>query len=122
MGVAAMPAIGLSGFELDSHFGPPSTMIPNFSGSWLLVRVEGDWDAFVTEAGLGFLDRSKAKVAGVKLIREHLRQTEETFHVKTTTPISSTENSFRMPIPGQNPTAEQLGFDPDGVPIFVSLS
>jgi len=34
---------------------------PNFSGTWDLVRTEGDWDKFMSDMGLGWLSRNAAK-------------------------------------------------------------
>jgi len=35
---------------------------PDFTGTWDLVRAEGDWDKFMSDMGLGWLSRNGAKV------------------------------------------------------------
>eukprot|EP00933_Yihiella_yeosuensis_P071214 TRINITY_DN79413_c0_g1_i1.p1 TRINITY_DN79413_c0_g1~~TRINITY_DN79413_c0_g1_i1.p1 ORF type:complete len:296 (-),score=45.46 TRINITY_DN79413_c0_g1_i1:79-966(-) len=74
---------------------------PNFSGKWLLVRVEGDFDTFLKELGVSYLSRSTASAFGygVKTIVNVITLTDDRLEVYTKTPLG--ENTQTVFINGQ---------------------
>jgi len=56
---------------------------PDFTGDWLMVRLEGNMDAFMKECGVSFLMRSAASAArfGVGTFKTQVRHSDEVLHV-----------------------------------------
>jgi len=92
---------------------------PDFSGKWLLTRVEGDWEAFLVEVGFGFMKRSLMRAAGYgagKLTEEIIQQGScEGCHltVISTSPMGTVENAYSV-----NGT-EQNAKNPEGEALTI---
>mmetsp|Transcript_68745 Transcript_68745/g.139330 ORF Transcript_68745/g.139330 Transcript_68745/m.139330 type:complete len:212 (+) Transcript_68745:100-735(+) len=61
---------------------------PNFSGDWVLLRVEGDFDAFMKAKGIGYVSRSLAKSTGygVNKMHQSVEQDGDKLKITTTNP------------------------------------
>ncbi|CAL1160927.1 unnamed protein product [Cladocopium goreaui] len=60
----------------DEEQGQLEDALPNFSGEWLLVKAEGDWDSFLKEMDVGYMTRTMVQAMGygvgvMKQIVEH---------------------------------------------------
>jgi len=89
----------------------------DFTGVWLLERVEGDWDAFTQEFGYGYMKRKSLAALGwgVSLMTEELKMTSGKLWLKNSTTLVTSE--IDVVIDG----TEQDAVDPDNVPIKLTL-
>lgn len=99
------------------HTRRVSFAVPNFSGLWLLDRVEGDWDAFTMEQGYGYLKRkaSAALFWGVGAMTEEIKMTSSKLWLKNSTPVISTVIDVEID------NSEQDAVDPDNMPVKLKL-
>lgn len=96
---------------------PTCGAVPDYSGKWVLDRVEGDWNAFTETMGYGVLKRKTLKALrwGIGSLTEEIRATPNSFWVKQATPISTTVVDLKID------GIEQDAIDPDHVPIRIKV-
>eukprot|EP00437_Effrenium_voratum_P020786 CAMPEP_0181447396 /NCGR_PEP_ID=MMETSP1110-20121109/26600_1 /TAXON_ID=174948 /ORGANISM="Symbiodinium sp., Strain CCMP421" /LENGTH=194 /DNA_ID=CAMNT_0023571507 /DNA_START=1 /DNA_END=585 /DNA_ORIENTATION=+ len=72
--------------------------VANFSGEWTLERIEGDFDAFLKEMGVGYMARSLAKSRGygVKSVHQAVEHSLDKIKVVQTTPKGTTVSEIRL--------------------------
>lgn len=68
------------------------------SGSWMLSRVDGDFDAFLTEIGVGFVSRKAAAALGygVGYLTNDIVLTAKVFKVITSGPTGTFSSDLRL--------------------------
>ena len=49
----------------------PLAAMPNFSGEWSLLKVEGNFDEYLKSMGVGYMSRSMAKTMGYGVKKVH---------------------------------------------------
>ena len=65
---------------------PPA--MPNFSGEWTLLKVEGNFDEYLKSMGVGYMMRSMAKTMGygVKKVHQTVEHEEDKLKITQTNP------------------------------------
>eukprot|EP00435_Cladocopium_sp_Y103_P027384 s1673_g6.t1 len=120
--------LGLSGMNLDAateqlgddtqeEKAPKSEKSgPNFSGEWVLLKVEGDFDAFMKAKGIGYVSRSLAKSMGYGVNKVHQSVEHDGDKLKITTTNPKGTKVMNLLANGE----EQDGTDPiDDKPIKI---
>mmetsp|Transcript_50389 Transcript_50389/g.140998 ORF Transcript_50389/g.140998 Transcript_50389/m.140998 type:complete len:232 (+) Transcript_50389:63-758(+) len=81
----------------------------DYSGSWVLASVQGDWDSFMTDMGYPWAKRKAIKMMGfgVGKLREEIQQEGDTIKIITLSPAGAVENSLTVD------GTEQDTIDPD---------
>lgn len=112
-GTHSFCAICETGAESDDS----SISRPDFSGSWKLARVKGNWDAFTKDLGYRFMKRKGLGALGwgVGVLTQEIRHDSASLWMKTSDPLSTTEIDVNID------STEQDGVDPDHVPITIVL-
>mmetsp|Transcript_43734 Transcript_43734/g.102048 ORF Transcript_43734/g.102048 Transcript_43734/m.102048 type:complete len:213 (+) Transcript_43734:90-728(+) len=64
---------------------------PNFTGDWVLSRLEGDFDAFLQDQGVGYMTRTMAKSMGygVRKVFQVIKQEGDQIRITQTNPQRS---------------------------------
>lgn len=92
---------------------------PTFTGSWIVSRIEGDWDAFLVEMNVGFMKRKAIRLIGYgvgKLQEEILQYGDASIVITSRSPMSTVRNELR--IDGTQQDAQ----DPEGAPVEMTVS
>jgi len=94
---------------------------PDFTGTWLLTHVEGDWESFLSEQGIGYMKRQLMRGLGygVGKLKEQIQQTEMSgvSHLKVSafSPMGQIDNEYFVngtDQDGKNPEGESIIFLP----------
>lgn len=69
---------------------------PDFNGSWVLMRVEGDMESLMKELGLPWVARKAAAAAGygVGKAKAQIKQTDDRIELETITPMKTFNRIF----------------------------
>lgn len=82
--------------------------LADFSGSWMLARVEGDMDAFMREVGYGWLVRSAAAAVGYGVNRSTSTITHTPTHLRMVAVTPRGSSTLELRLDG----TEQEGLEP----------
>jgi hypothetical protein len=90
---------------------------PDFSGTWIVNRTEGDWNAFTEEIGYGYMKRKGLAALrwGVGLLTEEIKMDKDTLWIKNSSSISTSVMDVQI-----DNTAQDT-IDQDHVPIKLTL-
>lgn len=102
--------------------GPPSSglalnALPDFTGKWVLARIEGNMEELLVDLGVGFLKRRLGRAVnyGIGAFREEISQKgSERLLVSSVTPICTITNNYRID------GSEQDAKDPEGAAVSVA--
>ena len=91
-----------------SKEAPVTPAMPNFSGEWTLLKVEGNFDEYLKSMGVGYMSRSMAKTMGygVKKVHQTVEHEEDKLKITQTNPKGT--KVFNLLTNGE----EQDGMDP----------